>query len=238
MKQTKNFLLMGAIALGACVFSACGGSSNSAEAEAAALPTDGILGELPKAVAEFEAAEAAASAKYDELRQTDRDKASEFWTDYLAQGNATKFKKETLPAIEKTLEGKEIPAEVAEGLPLRLDKNLTLDAKRSAETTGVFTADANKDTQPGNYVAVAFAADGQAIAIGKNIDFSPRNYPVAEGKPFKVRFFISPKAEDAAGWAHLQKIVILDKTTDAYKQAEEQVKATKEAFKNKGKVDK
>ena len=64
MKQTRNLLLTGAMALVAGVFSACGGG-NSAEAEAAAMPTDGILGELPKVVAEYEAAETAASAKYD-----------------------------------------------------------------------------------------------------------------------------------------------------------------------------
>lgn len=121
MKQTRHLLVVGAIALVAGVFSACGGGSGagSAEAEAASLPIDGILGEYPKAVAEYEAAEAAASAKYDEMKKTNPEEASQFWSDYLNQGNTTKFKKETIPAIEKALEGKEIPTEVAEGLPLR-----------------------------------------------------------------------------------------------------------------------
>ena len=126
MKQTRNLLLTGAIVLVAGVFSACGGG-NSAEAEAAAMPTDGILGELPKVVAEYEAAETAASAKYDEMKKSNPDKAREFWTEYINQGNTTKFKKETLPAVEKTLEGKEIPTEVAEELPLKLETNFTLN---------------------------------------------------------------------------------------------------------------
>ena len=69
MKKARNLMAIGAMALVAGMFSACGGGgSNSAEAEAAALPTDGILGELPKVVAEFEAAEAAVDAKYEELK--------------------------------------------------------------------------------------------------------------------------------------------------------------------------
>ena len=90
MKTTRNLWLMGAMALVAGVFSACGGSSsNSAEAEAAALSTDGILGELPKVVAEFEAADAAADAKYEELKKSDPEKAKEFMKEYVAQGNRT-----------------------------------------------------------------------------------------------------------------------------------------------------
>ena len=77
MKTTRNLWLMGVMALVAIVFAACGGGSSSAESEAASLPTDGILGELPKVVAEYEAAEAAASAKYDELKKSDPDKAKE-----------------------------------------------------------------------------------------------------------------------------------------------------------------
>lgn len=237
MKQTRNLLLMGVIALTTVVFSACGGGSNSsaAEEEAATLPTDGILGELPKAVAEYEAAEAAASAKYDELKQTDKEKATQFWTEHLHQNNTLKFKKEIVPAIEKTLEGKEIPTEIADGVPLKLDKNLTLDAKRYARTTGVFTADATKGINTSDFCPVAIDADGKAIAIGNSIDFNLRNYPPAEGKPFSISYYISPKAEDAAGWAHLQKVVVMNKTSEAYKQAEEQIKATRETFRNQGK---
>ena len=102
MKQTRNLLVVvGAIALVAVVLAACGGGSGSgnseAEAAAASIPTDGILGELPKVVDEYEAAEAAASAKYDELKQSDPQKAREFWSDYINQGNTTKYKKETPP---------------------------------------------------------------------------------------------------------------------------------------------
>ena len=233
MKQTRNLLVAGAIALAAGVFSACGGGSGTgsaeAEAEAASLPIDGILGEYPKAVAEYEATEAAASAKYDELKKTNPEEASKFWSDYLNQGNTLKFKKETIPAIEKTLAGKEIPTEVAEGLPLKLDKNLTLDDKRHAQTSGVFTVDATKDTKYSNFVPVAFDADGKAIAYGDGIDV--KGFIAGEGKPFTISYFISIKAHDAAGWAHLKKVVIMDKTSVAFKQAEEQVKAAKEAAK-------
>ena len=234
MKQTRNLLLTGAIALVASVFSACGGGSNSAEAEAAALPTDGILGELPKVVAEYEAAEAAASAKYDELKKSDPDKAREFWTEYINQGNTTKFKKETLPAVAKTLEGKEIPTELAEGLPLKLEKNFSLDDKREAHTTALLTADANQQTPVMNYKPVAFDADGNAIATGSSTNWQ-RLYPIKEGKQMDFRLFVSVSDYDAARWARLQKIVIMDDKSDAYKQAEEQIKSNRDAFKNKGK---
>ena len=233
MKQTRNLLLTSAMALVAGVFSACGGG-NSAEAEAAALPTDGILGELPKVVAEYEAAEAAASAKYDELKKSDPDKAREFWTEYINQGNTTKFKKETLPAVAKTLEGKEIPTELAEGLPLKLEKNFSLDDKREAHTTALLTADANQQTPVMNYKPVAFDADGNAIATGSSTNWQ-RLYPIKEGKQMNFRLFVSVSDYDAARWARLQKIVIMDDKSDAYKQAEEQIKSNRDAFKNKGK---
>lgn len=233
MKQTRNLLLTGAIALVAGVFSACGGG-NSAEAEAAAMPTDGILGELPKVVAEYEAAEAAASAKYDEMKKSNPDKAREFWTEYINQGNTTKFKKETLPAVEKTLEGKEIPTELAEELPLKLEKNFTLNDKRDATTTALLTADANQQTPVMNYTPVAFDADGNAIATGRSTNWQSL-YPIKEGKQMSFRLFISVSDYDAVRWARLQKIVIMDNKSDAYKQAEEQIKTNKDAFKNKGK---
>lgn len=234
MKQTRNLLVIGAIALVAGVLTACGGGSSSAEAEAASLPTDGILGELPKVVAEYHAAEAAASAKYDELKQSDPDKAREFWTEYINQGNTTKFKKETLPAVEKTLEGKEIPTELEEGLPLKLEKNFTLDNRREAHTTALLTADANQQTPVMNYNAVAYDADGNAIATGKGSNWQSL-YPIKEGKQMRFSFFISVNDYDAARWAKLQKIVIMDNKGEAYKQAEEQIKANKKAFKDKDK---
>lgn len=237
MKTGKNLWLVGAIALVASVMTACGGSGNSSEAaaEAAALPTDGILGELPKVVAEFEAAEAAADAKYEELKKSSPEKATEFMKEYMAQGNRTKFKKETLPAVGKTLDGKEIPTEVAEGLPLKLDKNFTLNDKREASVSGVFTAEASNATQVLNFYPVAFDADGNAITVGRGIHFS--DYPIKEGKQFSFSFFVSVSDYDAARWARLQKVVIMDKTSEAFKQAEEQIKSNKTAFKNKGKEE-
>ena len=239
MKEVRNLLVVGAIALTAGVFTACGGGGNGsseAEAEAAALPTDGILGELPKVVAEYEAAEAAASAKYDELKKSDPDKAKEFWTEYIHQGNTTKFKKETLPAVAKTLEGKEIPTEVADGLPLKLEKNFELDDSRNATTTALLTADANQQTPVMNYTPVAFDANGNAIATGKGTNWQ-NLYPIKEGKQMTFRLFVSVSDYDAARWAKLQKIVIMDNKSDAYKQAEEQIKANKKAFKDKGKEE-
>ena len=237
MKTMKNFLILGAAALMAgLTFSACGGNNGEGSGDGASdavssIPTDGILGELPKAVADFAASEAAANAKYEELKQSDPDKASEFWTEYLHQGNATKFKKETLPAIEKTLEGKEIPTELAEGIPAKIEKNFTLDDKREASASLVFTAGASNDTPVLLYNSVAYDSDGNAISTGKGVNFS--NYPVKEGKPFTASFFISPNDYDAARWAKLAKIVIMERQSDAYTQAEEQIKANKEAFKNK-----
>ena len=237
MKRTRLFLAVCAIALTACMPTACGGSSDSSAASAAdAIPTDGLLGELPKVVAEYEASEAAASAKYDELKKSDPDKARAFWTEYLNQGNATKFKKETLPAVEKTLAGKEIPAERAVDMPLRLSGNFVLDDKRNAKVEATFTAGAANDTKIQTLQTVAIDTDGNAIAIpGKGINFS--DYPIKEGKKCSFSAFISVKDYDAARWARLQKFVIMDRESEAYKQAEAQIKAGKEAFKNQGKEE-
>ncbi len=229
MKKTMNLWLMGAMAL-AAVMTACSGGGNNLEAEAAALPTDGILGELPKVVAEYEAAEAAASAKYDELKAEDPAKADEFWKDYIAQGNTTKFKKETLPAVSKTLEGREIPAEVAEGLPIRMEGNFVLNDSRDAFATAVFTAEASNETNVFNFLPVAFDTEGNAIDVGRGVGFS--DYPIKEGKELSVSLYVSINAYDAARWARLGKIVVMDRTTDAFKQAEEYIKAQKEAFRN------
>lgn len=231
MKKTKNLWLMGAAALVAAMMTACGGGSSKAEAAAAALPTDGILGELPKVVAEYEAAEAAASAKYDELKATDPDKANEFWKEYIGQGHTTKFKKETLPAVAKTLEGKEIPTEVAEGLPIQLEGNFVLNDSREAFVSGTFTAEASNQTNVFNFQPMAFDTEGNAIDVGRGMNFS--DYPIKEGKKFSFGFFISVNDYDAARWARLGKIVIMDKSTEAFKQAEEYIKAQKDAFKNK-----
>ena len=156
------------------------------------------------------------------MKKSDPEKALKFWQDYVNQGNATKFKKETLPALSKALEGKEIPGEVAEGLPITLEKNFTLNANREASTTGVFTAGASNETMVMNYYPVAFDADDNAIDVGRNIGFI--DYPIKEGKKFSIGYYISVKAENAAKWARLAKIVIMDKTSDAYKQAEAQIK--------------
>ena len=228
MKKTKTLWLIGATALVA-MLSACGGGSSQAEAEVAAIPTDGILGELPKVVAEYEAAEAAAAAKYEELKASDSQKANEFWKEYIGQGNTTKFKKETLPTVAKTLEGKEIPTEVAEGLPIQLDGNFVLNDRRDAFTTCTFTSEASNQTNVFNFCPVAFDTDGNAIATGRGVSFS--DYPIKEGKKISASIFISISDYDAARWARLAKVVIMDKSTDAYKQAEEYIKAQKDAFK-------
>ena len=235
MKQRRVFLATAAIAFAAGMFSACGDGSSKAEAEAVAIPTDGLLGELPKAVAEFEAAEAAAEAKYEELREKDPEEARKYWTEYIHQGNSTKFKKETLPAVSKTLKGVEIPTELAEGLPLELKGNFTLDDARQAYASTLLTADANQQTPFTNYKPVAYDSDGNAIETGSAASNWSTLYPVKQGKELNFRFYISVSDYDAARWAKLKKIVIMDSESEAFKQAEEQIKANKQAFKDKDK---
>ncbi len=230
MKKTMNLWQTGVIALVAAVMTACGGGSNNSGSAVDDLPVDGILGELPKVVAEYGAAEAAATAKYDELRLSDPEKADEFWRDYISQGNTTKFKKEILPAVSKSLEGREIPAVVADGLPIRLEGNFVLNDSRDAFVSAFFTAEASNETNVFNFCPVAFDTDGNAIATGRSVSFS--DYPIKEGKELSIRFYVSVSDYDAARWARLGKIEVMDKTTDAYKQAEEYIKAQKEAFRN------
>ena len=47
----------------------------------------------------------------------------------------------------------------------------------------------------------------------------------------EITFWASDIAENPVAWAKLAKVVIMDSTTEAYKKAEEQVKAAKEAAK-------
>ena len=106
-----------------------------------------------------------------------------------------------------------------------------LNDSRDAYATAVFTAEASNETFVYNFIPVAFDTDGNAISMARSVSFS--DYPIKEGKKLSIRFYISVNDYDAAGWARLGKIVVMDKTTDAFKQAEEYIKARKEAFKNK-----
>lgn len=228
MKNTRTIWFIGALVLMTTVISACGRSSNSTDATPEALPTDGILGELPKAIAEYEAAEAAYNAQYKELKNTDPEKAKAFKKEHDAQNIRAKFKKETQPALEKTLEGKEIPVEVADGVPLKLDKNLTLDAECHATTTGVYTAEAKSDKKYYDYSPIAYDSDGNPIARLENYV----SMHAEEGKTFNLFYKINISDYNAASWAHLKKIIIMDKDSEEFKQAEATIKANKEAFKN------
>ena len=62
----------------------------------------------------------------------------------------------------------------------------------------------------------------KAVAYAKELD---------ESRSFEITFWASDIAENPAAWAKLAKVVIMDSTTEAYKKAEEQVKAAKEAAK-------
>ncbi|MBQ9230407.1 MAG: hypothetical protein IJ190_04400 [Prevotella sp.] len=46
-----------------------------------------------------------------------------------------------------------------------------------------------------------------------------------------ITFWAGNIAENPEGWAKLAKVVVMDQNTDAFKQAEQQVKAAKEAAK-------
>ncbi len=87
---------------------------------------------------------------------------------------------------------------------------------------------------------MAFDRDGNALSVtcgnvfmGKDSDIDWKANAYKEGAKSNTMFYTSsPKGniwKNPAGWAKLAKVVIMDQKTDAYKQAEEQIKAAKEA---------
>lgn len=236
MKQTRNLLLTGAIALMAGVFSACGGGSGAGSN----VPTDGVLGEVPAVAAKY-------LPEINELQEKRWHSSSEENREEIAKKEDA-LKAEWNEAIKAvpSLEGVEIPLEAAEGMPLRPEGNLKItlvtikddDVSIKAETTAVFTAE-TPCTDTNHYQLVAFDSDGNALLLNggsathgisdNDTNWKGLNASYKEGAKAKTMFVTSTSKgtiwKNPEGWAKLAKVVMMNKNSEAYKKAEEQVKA-------------
>lgn len=240
MKQTRNLFVMGALALVAGVFTACGGGSGAGSD----VPTDGLLGELPAVAAKY-------LPEINDLQEQRWHSSSEENREEIAKKEDA-LKAEWAEAIKAvpSLEGVEIPLEAAEDMPIRPDANLKItlvtikddDVTIKAETTAKVT----KDTPCmdwNDFRMVAFDADGNALIVNggqacygisdDNIDWKAKTYK--EGSQGKTMFITSSTKgtiwKNPAGWAKLAKVVMMNKNSEAFKKAEEQVKAAEAAAK-------
>ena len=242
MKQTRNLLLTGAIALVAGVFSACGGGSGAGSN----VPTDGVLGEVPAVAAKY-------LPEINELQEKRWHSSSEENREEIAKKEDA-LKAEWNEAIKAvpSLEGVEIPLEAAEGLPVRPEGNLKImlvtikddDVSIKAESTVVITAEPPCPAT-GYYRLVAFDSDGKPLILNggsacsgisdKDTNWKGVDASYKEGAKGKTMFVTSTSKgtiwKNPEGWAKLAKVVIMDAKSDAYKQLEEQVKAAEAAAK-------
>lgn len=227
MNKTRNLLVASAIALAAGVFSACGGSSNGGSNAGSDIPTDGILGELPALNVQWLAEQE--QMRQDIENESNDDKRTELNKKF---SEWQKTREEKAKQVLDVLDGKEIPTEVAEGVPFRLDSNLkmfkpsSISGYRSAiglgaKTTGTLTEDLANDYDVVNYTYVPYDADGKVIELFKRILITN---PSAKGKTGDNYEFTASGIHATEDWVRLAKIVIMDKRSEAYKQIEAQAK--------------
>ncbi len=239
MKQTRSLLVAGAIALVAGVFSACGGGSGAGSN----VPTDGPFGEIPSVAAKY-------LPEINQLQeQRWKSSSAENREEIAKKEDALKAKWDEAIKAVPSVEGNEIPLEVSEGIDIRPEGNFKItkvtisddDVSVKAESSLVLTASI-PFTNFNDYCYVALDSDGNVLSVncgnvfmGKDSDADWKAKAYKEGAKSNTMFYTSSSKgniwKNPEGWAKLAKVVIMDKKTDAYKQAEEQVKAAKEAAK-------
>ena len=225
--KTSKLWVAGAIALAACVFSACGESGNGGSSSN--LLTDGPLGELPAVAGKY-------LPEINELQEQRWHTSSEENREKIAKKeDALKAEWDAASKALPSLEGREIPFEAAEGVPVRPETNLKITnvtigddhVTIVARTTAVLTENV-KFSDVSKYVLVALDRKGKPITLdghgqawgGKDQDIDWKAEIYREGAVGKVQFNTNKKDihENAEGWANLAKVVIMDKESEAYKQ--------------------
>ena len=228
--KTRNLWVVGAMALAAGVFSACGESGNGGAGSD--IPADGIFGELPALNEQWLAEQEQMREKIEnEANDDKRTKLNEEFSEWQ------KARKEKAIEVLEALKGKEIPTEAAEGVPFQFDGNLTLDyssssvsayrnaIKMQGKCMGKLTADLADITAVPNYIFVAYDTDGQVIQANcyANAQYKG-DKDVFKALNIGDAYEFSSMIEVTADWARLAKMVLMDKTSDAYKQIEAQTK--------------
>lgn len=218
----------------------CGGGGG-AEGEAADIPTDGLLGELPMLTAKY-------CNKLVDLRN--KMFSGQITEEEMKQARAEfdetqKERDAKFLLIREELDGKEIPVEVQDGVPVKFDGALKISSKNKGSIfaigSGTLTKTMTYENFPNLYM-IPIDTDGKAISTSRGGMWYKEDGQTSlgdynEGKKFVVNAFVSVGSTSARGyctnemkrWAKLAKFVCMDCTTDAYKQLKEQLEADKKA---------
>lgn len=238
-----NYWLIGALALSASVFSACGGGSGSSVSSD--LSTDGILGELPKVVDEYQIFSRESKAEESLLYQTgttdkDKERLKEILTEQKAKEAAYELKRDELV---KGLIGKEIPVEASEGLPIKVTKAVISESNRvwpNITYSGEFTEAAKsapgnwKTESSGDYMYYAYYLDAEGKAFSSQMAYIKLGYgnDADAGTTFEATFPLIVEDYTAAGFSGLSKVVIAQWDGDYAQQANEQIDAVRKAYRD------
>jgi hypothetical protein len=242
MKKTmkKISALMAVMAFAVLGLTSCGGEKGG-ESEANDIPTDGLLGELPMLTAKY-------CNKIVDLREKifSGQLTEKEMQEARAEFDETEKERDAkILLARQALNGTQVPVEVQEGLPIKVDGTLTIESEGKgsifAVGKGVFQKDFTYDEVPTTCI-VPIDTDGKAIKTGRGGLWYAEDGKTSlmnrkNGTKFVINANVSVGSTSAnkrntsemKRCAKLAKFVIMNSTTDAYKKLEEQLEADKKA---------
>ena len=236
MKKTNRVFVLSAAAFVAGLFVvSCGGSSNPQEASeelAAAIPTDGLLKELPKLIYEEEIYKAQANKREQEIRESGakeekiRQELEIAWREEREFKDANAAQKKE---ARKQLEGMEIPGEVEEGVPFKLTTNYVFH-NNSLRAEGEYTADVTEESSYSDYMVQVLDTDGNIFFASNQVFFTEDGRPRKAGGQGYSPVSLSINGSNAPDWAKVAKIIIKKGTKEQLDEIKEQQKEKFEAF--------
>ena len=237
MKKTTKILgtFVAMFAFFGLVLTSCGGGSE-AEKAAEDIPTDGLLGELPMLAAKYGAqlAEMREQIFSGEVSESEGKKL-------MAEFDKLKEEAEAKILLARNeMDGKEIPVEVAEGIPFKANGPLKIDGKGKGAFNAIGGGEFTGDIEfIADWTVVPMDKAGKAIKVGSCgvlQDEANKGWKFKAGDKLKITAFLAVGKADAKEktaemkrWAGLAKFVIMDKTSDAFKKLKEQFEADKNA---------
>ena len=236
----KISALMAVMAFAVLGLTSCGGG-NSSDSEANDIPTDGLLGELPMLTAKY-------CNKIVDLREKmfSGQLTEKELQEARAEFDETEKERDAKLLLgREALNGKEIPVEVQEGVAVKLEPAMKINASDKstiyAEVKGSVTKTMDY-SQFRNYYMIPIDTDGKAIDTDRGglwykEDGSMTLDETKEGTKLMAKAYVSVGSTSAnkrntsemKRWAKLAKFVIMDSTSDAYKKLKEQFDADKKA---------
>ena len=241
MKKTmiKLAAMAAVVAFAGFGLTSCGGGGG-AEGEAADIPTDGLLGEL-----------AMLTAKYCNKLVDLRNKmfSGQITEEEMKQARAEfdeteKERDAKLLLAREAINGKEIPVEVQDGVPVKFDGNFKIDTDTQGTIFAIGTCtisklEAGKDFS--NIKPVPIDTDGKAIAEKSSFWYEADGKTSLgdwkEGAKAVMKASVKVGSKSARSnntnemkrWAKLAKFCVMDTSSDAYKQLIDQLNADKKA---------